>query len=321
MFLSRTHFHFGSSKNGFGKLKNSTDRYFSTSIKKVTVFGSGLMGSGIAQVAAQTGHDVTLVDVSQDLVKKGLGNIEASLNRVVKKQFEKDPEAGNKFFKETIGRIKTATDPATAVKGADLVIEAIVENLKTKQDLWKSIDKAAPKHTLFASNTSSLPIKDQAMVTQRQDRFGGLHFFNPVPVMKLVEVVRTENTSEESFKSLFDFGKALGKVPISCKDTPGFVVNRLLVPYMMEAIRMYERGDASKEDIDIAMKLGAGYPMGPFELLDYVGLDTTKFIIDGWHNSYPNEPLFKPIDTLTKLVKNGKLGKKSGEGFYKYEKK
>jgi 3-hydroxyacyl-CoA dehydrogenase len=177
----------------------------------------------------------------------------------------------------------------------------------------------APAKTIFASNTSSLSIGAIAESTpQRLDRFGGLHFFNPVPVMKLLEVVRIPQTSDETFNAMLEWGKAMGKTTVSCKDTPGFIVNRLLVPNLMESIRMVERGDATPEDVDTSMKLGAGYPMGPFELADYVGLDTTKFIIDGWSKRFPNETLFKPSSLLNKLVSDGKLGRKTGEGFYKY---
>jgi len=240
------------------------------------------------------------------------------LERVAKKKFETDANAGKDYIDSTLRRIQTTTDLKTAAKDADVIIEAIVENIKTKQELWSQLDSFAPKRTLFASNTSSLPIRDIASSTKRKDMFGGLHFFNPVPVMKLVEVVTTPELSPASHQSLLQFSKDLGKSPITCKDTPGFVVNRLLVPYMMESIRMLERGDASKEDIDTAMKLGAGYPMGPFQLLDYVGLDTTKFIIDGWHKAFPNEPAFQPSPLLNKLVAEKKLGNKTGEGFYTY---
>ncbi|XP_048248932.1 hydroxyacyl-coenzyme A dehydrogenase, mitochondrial-like [Haliotis rufescens] len=176
------------------------------------------------------------------------------------------------------------------------------------------------RHTIFTSNTSSIPITDIAASTQRRDRFGGLHYFNPVPMMKLLEVVRTSETNDETFNSLMEFGKAMGKVTVPCKDTAGFIVNRLLVPYMLEAVRLVERGDAAPRDIDVAMKLGAGYPMGPFELSDYVGLDTMKFILDGWHEREPDHPLFKPSALLNKLVGEGKLGMKTGEGFYKHKK-
>ncbi|XP_033480717.1 hydroxyacyl-coenzyme A dehydrogenase, mitochondrial [Epinephelus lanceolatus] len=288
-------------------------------IKHVTIIGSGQMGAGIAQVAASTGHSVTLVDTSDDILKKAVKGIEGSLKRVVKKKFADKPEAGEEFIQKVLKNVSTSTDAGSVVQGSDLVLEAIVENLKIKQDLFGALDKLAPAHTIFASNTSSLPITDIASSTNRLDRFGGLHFFNPVPMMRLVEVIATSQTSQETFDSLLNFSKVLGKTPVSCKDTPGFIVNRLLVPYMLEAVRLYERGHGSKEDIDIAMKLGAGYPMGPFELADYVGLDTTKFIIDGWSAADPTNPLFAPSEVLNKLVAEGKLGKKTGEGFYKYK--
>ncbi|KAM9770187.1 hydroxyacyl-coenzyme A dehydrogenase, mitochondrial [Menidia menidia] len=288
-------------------------------IKHIMVIGGGQMGAGIAQVAASTGHTVTLVDTSEDILKKSVKGIEGSLRRVVKKKFADKPEAGEEFIQKVMQNVAISTDADAAVQTSDLVLEAIVENLKIKQDLFGRLDKLAAAHTIFASNTSSLPITDIASSTHRLDRFGGLHFFNPVPMMKLVEVIRTSATSQETFDSLLNFSKALGKTPVSCKDTPGFIVNRLLVPYMMEALRLYERGDGSKEDIDIAMKLGAGYPMGPFELSDYVGLDTMKFIIDGWSAADPENPIFAPSELLNKLVAEGKYGKKTGEGFYKYK--
>ncbi|KAM9856720.1 hydroxyacyl-coenzyme A dehydrogenase, mitochondrial [Aulostomus maculatus] len=288
-------------------------------IKHVVIIGGGQMGAGIAQVAASTGHTVTLVDTSNDILQKSVKGIEGSLKRVVKKKFADKPEAGEEFIQKVLKNISTSSDAGSAVQSTDLVLEAIVENLKIKQDLFGGLDKLAPAHTIFASNTSSLPVSDIARSTSRLDRFGGLHFFNPVPMMKLVEVIGTSATSQETFDSLLNFSKALGKTPVSCKDTPGFIVNRLLVPYMMEAIRLHERGHGSKEDIDIAMKLGAGYPMGPFELLDYVGLDTAKFIMDGWSAMDPENPLFTQSELLNKLVAEGKYGKKTGEGFYKYK--
>lgn len=287
----------------------------------VTVIGGGLMGAGIAQVAAQTGHNVILVDVSQEVLGKSQTNIRQSLERVAKKQFTANPQEGKKFVDDVIARLSLETSPEKAVKSADVVVEAIIENMERKHELFKVLDAAAPPGTVFCSNTSSLSIGEIASVTERKDRFGGLHFFNPVPIMKLVEVIRTPETSDQTHKQLVDFGRQLGKQTITCKDTPGFVVNRLLVPYMLEASRMLERGDASARDIDLAMKLGAGYPMGPFELSDYVGLDTTKFILDGWHKKFPDNPLFKPVEMINKLVSEGKLGMKSGEGFYKYDKK
>lgn len=293
----------------------------SAPIQTVTVVGSGLMGSGIAQVAAQTGHTVYVVDLNKEILSKAEERIRTSLQRVAKKTFAEDPKGGEEFMTQTLSRIQYIEDPVGAAEKSDLVVEAIVENMAAKHELFSKLDKAAPQSTIFASNTSSLSITEIASVTDRKDRFGGLHFFNPVPVMKLVEVIRTVDTSDVTFTELTNFAKAMKKVPVSCKDTPGFIVNRLLVPYLAEAVRMAERGDANPRDIDTAMKLGAGYPMGPFELLDYVGLDTTKFILDGWCAGDPGNPLFQPSERVNKLVEEGKLGMKTGEGFYKYEKK
>ncbi|KAJ8714814.1 hypothetical protein PYW08_004795 [Mythimna loreyi] len=290
-------------------------------IKNVTVIGGGLMGSGIAQVSAQAGQNVILVDLSSDVLAKSQKSIGANLGRVAKKVYKDKPQEGEKFVSESMARIKTSTDPAEAAKSADLIVEAIVENMSVKHKLFTQLDGVAPNHTIFASNTSSLSINEICSVVKRKDRFGGLHFFNPVPVMRLLEVVRGAETSDATYKSMMEWGKAVGKTCITCKDTPGFVVNRLLVPYICEAVRLFERGDASARDIDTAMKLGAGYPMGPLELADYVGLDTNKFILDGWHKKYPDQPLFNPIPLLDKLVAEGKLGVKTGEGFYKYDKK
>ncbi|NXT45255.1 HCDH protein, partial [Pelecanoides urinatrix] len=211
-------------------------------VKHVTVIGGGLMGAGIAQVAAASGHTVVLVDQSDEILKKSTKGIEESLKRVTKKKFADKPEAGAEFIEKTLKNLTTSTDAVAVVHSTDLVIEAIVENQEIKNELFKRLDKFAPEHTIFASNTSSLQITQLANSTTRQDRFGGLHFFNPVPMMKLVEVIKTPMTSQKTFESLVDFSKAVGKSPVSCKDTPGFIVNRLLVPYMMEAVRLFERG-------------------------------------------------------------------------------
>jgi len=291
-----------------------------SAIKHVTVIGGGLMGSGIAQVTAAAGYDVTIVEINNQLVEQAQNSIKNSLSRVAKKQFKDDAAKQDQFMSAVMKRLNGSSDLAGVVKGTDLVIEAIVEKLDVKHKLFESIDKIAPQHTIFASNTSSLSITDIASVTNRKDRFGGLHFFNPVPVMRLLEIIRTNETSDQTYNQIRAFGEKIGKSCITCKDTPGFVVNRLLLPYMAESVRLLERGDASARDIDTAMKLGAGYPMGPIELADYVGLDTTYNILQGWHEKDPQNPLFKPMPLLEKLVKEGKYGVKSGEGFYKYNK-
>ncbi|VDO26941.1 unnamed protein product [Haemonchus placei] len=247
---------------------------------------------------------------------KARKSIDTNLRRVAKKKHADDKTVSSKLLGVQSFRIKLTT----AVKEADLVIEAIVENIDAKRKLFSEVEKVAKPDTILTTNTSSLRLADIAKNLKSKSNFGGLHFFNPVPVMKLLEVVRHDETSKETFESLMEYGRNIGKTTVACKDTPGFIVNRLLVPYMFEACRMAERGDASMEDIDIAMKLGAGYPMGPFELCDYVGLDTTKFIMDGWQEQYPSEALFKPSKILDKLVKEGKFGRKSGEGFFKYTK-
>jgi len=296
----------------------STSSLLNAKIQEFVVIGGGLMGAGIAQVGAQTGHKVTLVDISPEVLDASKKRISDSVARVAKKQFKEDAEGGEKFKASVMGNISTATTANIALETADLVVEAVVENMGLKQKLFKEFDAIAPPKTIFASNTSSLPIAEIASATSRLDRFGGLHFFNPVPVMKLLEVVRIPETSDETFDAMIAWGKAMKKVTVDCKDTPGFIVNRLLVPYLMEAVRMVERGDASVKDVDTAMKLGAGHPMGPFELADYVGLDTNKFIMDGWSERYPDETLFRQSELLNKMVAEGKLGRKSGEGFLKY---
>ncbi|XP_072050794.1 hydroxyacyl-coenzyme A dehydrogenase, mitochondrial-like isoform X1 [Amphiura filiformis] len=291
-----------------------------THIKQITVIGGGQMGAGIAQVAAQTGHDIVVVDQSEEILQKSQAIISKSLARVARKKHGEDTSDAAEFVNTTMSRIKMHTDPEEACKNTDLVIEAIVENLTIKQDLFSRLDKVAPPQAIFVSNTSSLAIDKIATATQRKDRFGGLHFFNPVPVMKLVEVVRIAETSDATFDALMHFASTLGKTPVKCKDTPGFIVNRLLVPYMMEAVRLLERGDSDARDTDTAMKLGAGHPMGPFELADYIGLDVIQFVMQGWHADFPDQPLFNPSPLVDKLVSEGKLGIKSGEGFYTYEK-
>jgi 3-hydroxyacyl-CoA dehydrogenase len=240
-------------------------------IKHITVIGAGLMGSGIVQVAAQSGYKVTMIDTTQKALDNGKSIIEKSLARVAKKKFPTESEQ-QLFVQNIFENIELSMKANDVVKDTDLVIEAIIENLDIKQKLFKNLDQYAKPTTIFASNTSSLPIGDiSATVTSsRQSMFAGIHFFNPVPQMKLVEIIKTDKTTKEVYDALDAFTKNLKKVPVSCSDTPGFIVNRLLVPYIMEATRIVDRGEATKEDVDIAMKLGAGYPMGPFELADVI---------------------------------------------------
>jgi 3-hydroxybutyryl-CoA dehydrogenase len=268
-------------------------------IRTVAVVGSGLMGSGIAEVAARAGHDPPL------------GRIRRSLDRAVEKG---KLEASDRD--QTMDRIRGTTS-LEDLGSADIVIEAIVESLDAKVELFSGLDPICPDHTLFASNTSSLTITDMAAATGRADRFVGLHFFNPVPVMRLVEVVRTIATSEETFRSAYGFVEALGKQPVEAKDASGFIVNRLLVPYMLDAIRSLEHGLASIGDIDRAMVLGTGYPMGPFTLSDFVGIDTLLRIAEIMHDEYA-EPRFAPPPLLRRMVTLGRYGRKTGHGFYDY---
>jgi 3-hydroxyacyl-CoA dehydrogenase len=284
-------------------------------IRKVGVIGAGLMGHGIAQVAAQGGCDVIVNEERQEFLDKGLARIDKSLAKLAEKAQEK---GGNFDAAAVRGRIR-GTLSKKDLADCDLVVEAIVEDLEIKKKLFAELGQIVKKEAIFASNTSSFPIAEMATASGRADRFVGLHFFNPVQLMKLVEVVRTDRTNEDVVAQARAFGEACGKSPITCKDTPGFVVNRLLVPYMADAMKLAERGDASIPDIDTAMKLGCGYPMGPFELTDYVGLDTTLSILQGWVKRYPNEPAFQIPKLLAAKVKEGKLGRKSGAGFYAWQ--
>ncbi len=282
-------------------------------IKKVGVIGCGLMGHGIAQVSASGGFETVVCETEQKFLDSGFKRIEGSLAKLVEKQ-----KLTAEQSTQIRGRLKGTTS-FNDLADCDLVVEAIVENLDTKKKLFADLGKICKPTTVFASNTSSFPIGEMGDASGRPQRMVGLHFFNPVQLMKLVEVVRTAKTTDEVFAEVRAFGEAVGKVPVACKDTPGFVVNRLLVPYMLDAIRMLERGDASKEDIDNAMMYGCGYPMGPITLTDYVGLDTTLFIVEGWHKRFPQEPTFVPPKLLADLVKKGHFGRKSGRGFYEWE--
>jgi len=283
-------------------------------IKKVGVLGSGLMGSGIAEISAKAGYDTVVREVSDELLEKGLGKIHGSLGKAVEKG-KLDAAARD----EAVSRLSGTVDLA-ALADCDVVVEAIVENLDEKRKTFSALDEVVKKDAIFASNTSSLTITQMAMFTQRPEQFVGLHFFNPVPVMKLVEVVRTILTSDAAYERAFEFARSVGKEPIACRDNSGFVVNRLLVPYLLDAIRALEEGVGSVEDIDKGMQLGCGYPMGPFTLLDFVGLDTTYYIANIMFEEY-REKRFAPPPLLKQMVTAGRLGKKSGRGFYDYGKK
>jgi 3-hydroxyacyl-CoA dehydrogenase len=289
-------------------------------IQKVGVVGCGLMGHGIAQVAAQAGFQVTVVESRKELLDAGLARIDKSLAKLAEKAVEKGKTAEQAKGDAAATRARITGSLANQdLADCDLVIEAIVEDLATKKRLFAELGKLCKEAAILASNTSSFPIGEMAEASGRPQRFVGLHFFNPVQLMKLVEVVRTSRTDENVFAAARSFGEALGKVPVACKDTPGFIVNRLMVPYMTQALQMLERGDASKEDIDAAMQHGCGYPMGPITLTDYVGLDTTLAILEGWVARYPEEPAFAIPEILRKKVAQKKLGRKSGEGFYTWQ--
>jgi 3-hydroxybutyryl-CoA dehydrogenase len=282
-----------------------------TAIKSVGVLGCGLMGSGIAQVAAAAGHKTLVREVAQPPLDKGKASIIKSLDKFVEKgkMTAADRDA-------TLERLTFTTD-IRALKDCDLVIEAVTEDLELKNGMWRELDALCPATTIFASNTSSLTIAAMAAATKRADRFVGLHFFNPVPLMPLVEVVRTVTTSQDTFDRAFAFGRGLGKEALAAKDNSGFIVNLLLVPYLLDAIRALEQGVGSTVDIDNAMKLGCGYPMGPLTLLDFVGNDTTYKIAEIMFAEY-REKRYAPPPLLKRMVLAGMYGRKSGKGFYDY---
>jgi len=284
-------------------------------IKKVGVLGCGLMGSGIAQVAAMAGFDTTVLEVEQKYLDKGFAGIEKSLTKFA----ERPPEKGGitaQQKNEIQSRLK-GTTKAADLADCDIVIEAIIESIPQKKEMYGALHGVVKKTAIFASNTSSISITELMTATKRPERFIGLHFFNPVPLMKLVEVVRTIATAPDVYEAAYEFAKKLGKVPVRAKDSTGFIVNRLLVPYMLDAIRAYEEGVGSIEDIDNAMKLGCGYPMGPFTLLDFVGLDTTYYITHVMFDEFKEQRFASP-PLLKRLVMAGWYGRKSGKGFYDY---
>lgn len=283
-------------------------------IQKVGVLGCGLMGAGIAEIAAKAGLATVVREVNQGFLDKGLGRLRGSLDKAVEKG-KLDSGARDAALANLSG-----TTEFSDLADCDLVVEAIVENVDEKKRTFAALDEIVKPEAIFASNTSSLTITQLAMSTKRPERFVGLHFFNPVPVMKLVEVVRTILTSDEAFESAFEFARKVGKEPIAARDNSGFIVNRLLVPYLLDAIRALEEGVGTVEDIDKGMQLGCGYPMGPFTLLDFVGLDTTLYIADIMFEEY-REKRFAPPPLLKQMVLAGRLGRKSGRGFYDHAKK
>ena len=285
-------------------------------INRIAILGGGLMGSGIATVCAAGGKKVRLMDIDEERCKAAKKGFQKAIEWVDKKP------AGfmrrGVTLEDAITDVEITTDTAKALEGADLVIEAVPENIALKNKIFKEADSKCPPNVIFATNTSSLSVTEISRATSRSKRFGGLHFFSPVHRMQLLEIVKGDDTDPAVAQQLKEFATEIGKTPVMCKDTPGFAVNRLLVPLMLEALRMSERGDCEFKDIDNAMRLGAGHPMGPFTLADMVGLDVIKFIVDGWHKKYPENPLFNPCPSLDKLVAAGKLGMKTKEGFYKY---
>ncbi len=280
-------------------------------IKKVAILGLGTMGSGIAQVCAQSGLETVCYDVQQGFIDKGLAMIHKNLDTGVSKGKYSAEHA------ETTKSLLTTTTTLNSLQDVDLVIEAVVEDIQVKKDMFRTLDTACPEHTLIASNTSSLSITDMASATKRTDKVLGLHFFNPAFLMKLVEVVKGLETSQETVDKAYAFVEKIGKTAVLSKDTPGFIVNLLLIPYLLDAARVYENGLASAIDIDNAMKLGAGYPMGPLTLMDMIGIDVCVKVGDILFDAY-HEPKYNVPPLLRRMVMAGHLGRKSGKGFYSY---
>lgn len=280
-------------------------------IHKVGVIGAGLMGSGIAQTCAQSGYTVTVREINQELLDKGINRIHEAWNTLVQKG-----KLTSEQVHENRARLHGTTE-LEDVADCDLVIEVILENMEEKIRLFTALDRLLKPEALLLSNTSSLSVTQMGAVTRRADKVCGLHFFNPAPVMRLVEIVQTLSTAPSTIEEVRNFALSLGKTPVLAKDTAGFIVNFLLIPYLISAIRMLENGMASRDDIDTAMKLGCGYPMGPFTLLDYVGLDTTLWAAEAIYDEY-KDPLYAPPPLLRRMVISGMTGRKSGRGFYEY---
>lgn len=281
-------------------------------IRKVGVIGCGLMGGGIAQTCVQAGYSTVVREINQPLLAKGLERIYNAWDKM-QRQEKITPQQRTEYQEHLHGTVNLED-----LADCDLIIEAVIENMEEKLRLYPVLDHLLKPEALLLSNTSSLNITQMGAVTRRPDKIAGLHFFNPAPVMQLVEIIRTISTSEETLATIRQFAKSLGKKPVQSKDTAGFIVNFLLIPYLISAIRMLENGMATRDDIDTAMKLGCGYPMGPFTLLDYVGLDTTLWAAEAIYNEY-RDPLYAPPPLLRRMVQSGQYGKKSGKGFYDYQ--
>jgi 3-hydroxybutyryl-CoA dehydrogenase len=280
-------------------------------LERIGIVGCGLMGSGIAEVCAKAKYRVVIREINDQLLQKGLDRIGQSLAKAVARGKASQDEAN-----QALERISGTLD-LSDFAGCDLVVEAAIENMAIKKEIFSELDRILPPHAILASNTSSLCITEMASVTQRGDKVLGIHFFNPVPVMPLIEFVRTILTSDETMQLAHEFGASLGKTMVTAKDTPGFIVNRLLIPYILDAVQVYEDGLATKEDIDTAIKLGLNHPMGPLTLLDFVGLDTCLFIADAMYEEYKDARYAAP-PLLRRMVLAGHLGRKSGKGFYNY---
>jgi 3-hydroxyacyl-CoA dehydrogenase len=287
----------------------------SSGFDKVGVVGLGLMGHGICQVSAASGAHSSVIafEKEQKFLDSGKDRIMKSIEKLVAREKITQEKAD-----ETLGCITFTTD-MDALKDTDFIVEAVIENMDLKRDLYTALGDLCKPETIFASNTSSLSITEMSEFSGRQDKFVGIHFFNPVQIMKLVEVIRTEKTDPAVFDKAYNWVSDIGKVPVSCGDTPGFIVNRLLVPSLMQAMQMVDRNDATVKDIDISMQLGAGHPMGPIHLADYIGLDTCLFIVEGWVEKYPNESAFFLPKCLKEKVAAGNLGRKTGKGFYHWD--